>query len=85
MNRPQQTPPDPPQKPRLLDNRAAIFVMLFCVTGFLGIPVLCASRGFTRTEKLVWSVVVTLYTCVLIAITAAIVWWSYTSIRDALQ
>lgn len=79
----QPTSNDPPRASRLIDNRVAVFVMLFCVTGFLGIPVLCASRGFTRTEKILWSAIVTVYTCVLIAITTAIVWWSYNNIREA--
>lgn len=72
------------QATKLINNRIAIFLMLFCVTGFLGIPFLCKSKAFTRTEKLVWSIVVTVYTCVLIAITVAIVKWSYTNISQAL-
>lgn len=51
---------------KLLESRLAIFVMLFCVTGFLGIPVLWASPSFSKLEKSVWSVVVTIYTCALI-------------------
>ncbi len=82
-----QQPPQvhPPKAGRLVDNRAAVLLMLFCVTGFLGIPVLYASRGFSRNEKIIWSVVVTIYTLILIAITVWIVWWSYTNIRDALN
>lgn len=62
-------------KTKLINNRVAIFCMLFCVTGFLGIPVLCYSEAFTKTEKIIWSIVVTIYTCILIAITAWIVYW----------
>ncbi|MFN3193480.1 MAG: hypothetical protein ACE361_23410 [Aureliella sp.] len=67
---------------KVLDNRLAIFLMLFCVTGFLGIPVLCMSPAFSRSEKVIWSIVVTIYTCILIAITAWIVWYVYSMYVD---
>lgn len=69
---------------QLLNSRAAILGLLFCVTGFLGIPFLWKSPKFSRTEKIVWSVVVTIYTLALIAIAAAICWWSYTQISQLL-
>lgn len=68
----------------LMNNRGAVFLMLFCVTGFLGLPFLFKSSAFTTTEKIIWSVVVTAYTCVLLWITGAIVLWSYNSIRESL-
>ncbi|MEM8733355.1 MAG: hypothetical protein AAGG44_03985 [Planctomycetota bacterium] len=61
----------------VLENRLAIFLMILCVTGFLGIPILCMSPAFSKTEKWIWSIVVTIYTCILIAITAGIVWYVY--------
>lgn len=61
---------------KLINNRVAIFCMLFCVTGFLGIPLLCYSQAFSTREKIVWSIVVTVYTLILIGITAAIVYWA---------
>jgi hypothetical protein len=69
---------------RLLNNRPAIFLLLFCVTGFLGLPLLWKSNAFSTKEKVVWSVINTLYTCILIGLTAAIVWWSYSNIRATL-
>ncbi|MFK7738664.1 MAG: hypothetical protein AB8B50_21750 [Pirellulaceae bacterium] len=51
---------------KLLGSRFAIFIMLFCVTGFLGIPVLWASPAFSKFEKAIWSIVVTIYTSTLI-------------------
>ena len=68
------------QKDKLLRSRGLILAMLFGVTGFLGIPVLCMSPSFSRTEKVVWSIVVTIYTSVLIAITGGIIWWSLSRI-----
>lgn len=78
--------PSPPtsQKPAgrspLLDrqtSRVLVFVTLFGVTGFLGLPLLWFSRSFSRREKIIWSLINILYTLALIAITAAICWWSY--------
>ncbi len=69
---------------RLTNSRPTMFAMLFGVTGFLGLPLLWRSRVFTATEKWVWSVVVTVYTCGLLWITGSIVMWSYRNIRDAL-
>jgi hypothetical protein len=68
----------------VLENRLAMFGMLFCVTGFLGLPFLWMSPKFTHAEKMVWSVVVVIYTLILIGITMAICWWSYSQIRQIL-
>lgn len=71
------------QVSRLLNSRPTMFLMLFCVTGFLGIPFLVKSQAFSRSEKVIWSIVVTIYTCVLLWLTGAVLWWSYSRIRDA--
>ena len=59
--------------------------MLFCVTGFLGIPFLWMSAKFSHTEKIVWSCVVTIYTVALIAGAVAVCWWSFTQITQSLR
>ncbi len=64
----------------ILRSRTLIFVMLFAVTGFLGLPVLWLSPAFSKLEKCVWSVLNTLYTLILIAFTIAICWWSWNRI-----
>ncbi len=69
----------------ILDNRLAMFGMLFCVTGFLGIPFLWMSQRFSHMEKVVWSVVVTVYTLILLGLTAAVCWWSYSQISHSLN
>ena len=69
---------------RMVDNRTIIFTLLFGVMGFLGIPLLWSSRSFTREEKKKWSIIVTIYTCVLISITAGICWWSYSVVSKTL-
>ncbi len=68
----------------LIDSRLAMFGLLFGVTGFLGIPLLWMSDSFSRTEKIVWSIVVTIYTLILIGVAVAICWWSYTQITQLL-
>jgi uncharacterized membrane protein YcjF (UPF0283 family) len=66
----------------VLESRVAMFGMLFCVTGFLGLPLLWMSQKFTHAEKVVWSVVVVIYTLVLIGLTIAICWWSYSQLSQ---
>ena len=67
----------PSTNQRLVQSRSAVFAMLFLVTGVLGIPLLWMNRNFSNNERIFWSIVVTIYTAVLIAIAAAIVIWSY--------
>lgn len=74
------TPQKPAGRSPLLDRqttRVLVFVTLFGVTGFLGLPLLWFSGSFSRREKMIWSLVNIVYTLALIAITAAICWWSY--------
>ena len=87
--RPQPGKQQPYRGPRskwraLIDSRPAMFGLLFGVTGFLGIPFLWMSEKFSRTEKIVWSIVVTIYTLILIGAAVAICWWSYTQIIQLL-
>jgi nitrate reductase gamma subunit len=71
-------------KQKLLDSRGLMLCMLFGVTAALGLPLLWKSRQFSHREKVIWSVVVTLYTVILLAICIAVVWWSYQRISDSL-
>ncbi|MEY4565134.1 MAG: hypothetical protein RLY14_104 [Planctomycetota bacterium] len=82
--------PQPPQQESIgnsrlgiLENRKAIIVMLFGITGVLGLPLLWLSPRFSGSEKLVYSVAVTFYTAVLIGIAVAAVWWAYLRIMGA--
>ena len=67
---------------QLLNSRLLIFVMLFGVTGFLGLPILWISPSFSRLEKYFWSVVNILYTTVLIILCVVICWWAYIRIVE---
>lgn len=69
---------------RVLNSRGAMLAMLFCVTGALGVPFLWKSQTFSAAEKVIWSIIVTIYTGLLLWGTAAIVMWSYRTISSAL-
>lgn len=69
----------------LLDNRPAILALLFFVTGIFGLPLLWMSGSFSQTEKIVWSIVVTLYTLLLIGATVAICWWAYVEVSQLIN
>jgi hypothetical protein len=61
----------------LLGNRKALLVLLWGVTGFLGLPLLWISPKFSVTEKLLYSVLITFYSLFLIGMATGIVWWAY--------
>jgi|LakMenEpi03Aug12_release.lakeMendotaPanAssembly.Ray.scaffolds.fasta_scaffold00735_1 hypothetical protein len=61
----------------LLSNRRAILVLLWGVTGFLGLPVLWLSPKFSWPEKFIYSLLITIYSVFLIAFAGGIVWWAY--------
>lgn len=65
---------------QVIRSRAIVLGILFLVTGFLGLPLLWASPAFSKSGKWFWSVVVTIYTLLLIAGTVAVVWWAYSTI-----
>lgn len=61
----------------LLSNRRAILVLLWGVTGFLGLPLLWLSPKFSWAEKFIYSVLITAYSLFLITLAGGIVWWAY--------
>ncbi len=62
---------------QLLSSRLLIFLLMFGVLGVLGIPLLWMSPVFSRGEKIVWSIVVTLYTLLLLTLAAGAIWLAY--------
>jgi hypothetical protein len=88
------TAPSPADKPnsaqkeslarRALDNPWLMLLMLFGVTLFLGLPFLWISRGFSTTGKVVVTILVLLWTAIVLACFAAIVWWCWQRIAAAL-
>ena len=80
----------PPDKRRdtslraAIDHPYAVLGLLFFVTGFLGLPVLWMSRAFTPTMKVVLSIVVTIYTLLLIGCTIGVLWWVWSKALEAM-
>ena len=83
----ESTTPTSPRKSsawrEVADNKWVVLALLFFVMGFLGLPLLWASRAFSRGTKIWLSVVVILYTLALIGCTGAVLWWSYQSISES--
>ncbi len=67
-----------------LDNPYAVLALLFFVTGFLGLPALWISRGFTPTMKVVWSIIVIIYTLLLIGCTIGVLMWAWSKALGAM-
>lgn len=61
----------------LIQSKGAVLAMLFLVTGAIGIPVLWINPNFSKTERVIWSLVVATYTAVLVTIAASVVMWCY--------
>jgi len=60
-----------------LQSRMAVIGILFLVTGALGIPLLWMNKRFSKSERIVWSIVVSIYTAGLLYFTYLVCMWSY--------
>ncbi len=65
----------------LIQSRAAVLTILFLATGALGIPLLWANNKFSNGERIFWTIVVTIYTILLLAAFCWIMMWSYRRIQ----
>ncbi|NND99261.1 MAG: hypothetical protein HKN47_18230 [Pirellulaceae bacterium] len=61
----------------MFQGRVAVLSILFLVTGAIGIPLLWVSPHFTTGERILWSVIVALYTVALLVLAGGIIWWAY--------
>ena len=68
----------------MIDNPWLVLATLFFVTAALGLPVLWISRAFSRGSKILLTVVVLIYTALLLYVFWLVMWWSYTRIVDSL-
>jgi hypothetical protein len=91
MNQPlrtEQPPADAPAVPpiwrKALDNPWLMLLMLFFVTAALGIPFLWISRGFSRTSKIVLTVLVSAWTVLIFWLFWLVIVWSWTRVSHAL-
>lgn len=88
MSGPRATPLPQPSRGRsqwekVLSSRRTILLILFGMTGFLGLPLLWLSQAFTVGEKVLWSALNTIYTLILIGIAIGVCYWCYLRFQDA--
>lgn len=69
----------------MLENRWVMIFVLFGVTAALGIPFLWKSKSFSKTEKIVWTLIVSVYTILIFWIFFKIMFWCYASISNSLS
>ncbi len=74
-----------PGGPSLLDRPWVILCLLFFVTAILGLPLLWISRGFSRAGKIALSVIVTLYTALLMWGFWLVMSWCVSRIMESLR
>jgi hypothetical protein len=53
------------------------------MTGVLGLPLLWISHVFTVGEKVLWTILNTLYTLMLIGLAAGVCYWCYLRFKEA--
>ncbi len=80
-NLPDQTS-QPSSWQMLLHSPVVILGMCFLVLAILGIPLIWLSPAFSHRQKWIWSIVITVYTFLLIAIVIAVVWWAISRIQS---
>lgn len=68
---------------QILSNRTTILFLLFGATGVLGLPLLWMSPVFSAGEKILWTIVNTLYTAALIGLAAWVCYWCYQQFQNA--
>jgi len=61
----------------------SILLILFCITAACGLPLLWGSHAFRLPGKVFWSIVVLLYTLLLLWIFFVVMWWSISRIMEA--
>jgi hypothetical protein len=67
---------------KLLSSRKTILIILFGMTGVLGLPLLWISHVFTVGEKVLWTILNTLYTLMLIGLAAGVCYWCYLRFKE---
>ena len=70
---------------RALDNPWIVLALLFFVFAGIGIPLIWMSKAFSTWLKVVLTIVVTLYTGILLWIVWLILLWSYGNYTEFMQ
>ncbi len=67
---------------RFANNTWLLLATLFLVTGFLGLPLIFYSTKMSLVQKLLLSVAVTIWTCLLIYGTYLVLMWTWSRINQ---
>jgi hypothetical protein len=76
--------PNNSQYPAIIDQRWFVFVAIFLVMMFLGLPLLWRCPAFSRAEKIIWTIVTLVYSVVVFWIFVLVMMWSWGNISKAL-
>ena len=68
---------------RLLHSRGAVLSFLFLVAGIVGLPLLWVNPNFSRRERVFWTVIMLLYSFILVVLFGGMLWWIYRLIIGA--
>ena len=61
----------------LLQSRGAVLSFVFLVAGVVGLPLLWMNPNFSRAERIIWTIIVTLYSLVILILAGGILWWFF--------
>lgn len=78
------TPRAAGQMRKLIDNPWVVLALLFLVTAGLGLPVLWISRGFSVASKIVVSVIVLVYTALVVWLFWLVMLWCVHRLKPVL-
>ena len=70
---------------KLVDNPWVLLGLLFLVTAALGIPVLWVSRAFSTPVKILLTIVVSVYTILILWLFWIVMAWCWPSVVEVLQ
>lgn len=62
---------------RLLNSRGAVLSFLFLVAGVVGLPLLWVNPNFSRRERVFWTVIMLLYSFILLVLFGGMLWWIF--------
>ena len=64
----------------LLQSRGAVLSFVFLVAGVVGLPLLWMNPNFSRNERVLWTVLIVMYSITLLILAGGIVFWVYQAI-----
>ena len=62
---------------RLLNSRGAVLSFLFLIAGVVGLPLLWVNPNFSKRERVFWTVIMLLYSFILLVLFGGMLWWIY--------